>query len=287
MNKLLTASVALLALGLSVPAKAADMPVRYVAPPVFTWSGVYIGGNIGTKWMENGDGVATPSNAGTAAFFGACFAAGACPRNYGSDSALGVLGGFQVGFNAQTANWVWGAEIDFQASNATANSNILQSNLGTGFVPFTGNYNAEQRWLGTARLRLGYAVDKWLWYVTGGYAASVVNHRWDAGFPSLNQVTFGGTNKTHSGWTAGVGTEYALVGGWSVAAEYLYVALRGDTTIDAVGTTLNGCLVAGVDRCAFTLNTGEIHDHIYRFKINYRFDWASWGKGKAPAVVTK
>jgi len=37
MNKLLTAGAALLALGLSVPAKAADMPVKYVAPaPVFT-----------------------------------------------------------------------------------------------------------------------------------------------------------------------------------------------------------------------------------------------------------
>jgi hypothetical protein len=37
MSKLVIASVALLALGLSVPAKAADMPVKYVAPaPVFT-----------------------------------------------------------------------------------------------------------------------------------------------------------------------------------------------------------------------------------------------------------
>jgi hypothetical protein len=39
-NKLLSVSAALLALGLSVPAKAADMPVKHVAPaPVFTWTG--------------------------------------------------------------------------------------------------------------------------------------------------------------------------------------------------------------------------------------------------------
>ncbi len=50
MNKLLTASVALLALGLSVPAKAADMPVKYVAPTVFTWTGCYVGATIGYKW---------------------------------------------------------------------------------------------------------------------------------------------------------------------------------------------------------------------------------------------
>ncbi len=51
MNKLLTAGVALLALGLSVPAKAADMPVKYVAPaPVFTWTGCYVGAHVGYKW---------------------------------------------------------------------------------------------------------------------------------------------------------------------------------------------------------------------------------------------
>ena len=51
MIKLLTAGVALLALGLSVPAKAADMPVKYVAPaPVFTWTGCYVGAHVGYKW---------------------------------------------------------------------------------------------------------------------------------------------------------------------------------------------------------------------------------------------
>ena len=51
MNNFLTASAALLALGLSVPAKAADMPVKYVAPaPIFTWSGCYVGATIGYKW---------------------------------------------------------------------------------------------------------------------------------------------------------------------------------------------------------------------------------------------
>ena len=54
MHKLLTAGAALLALGLSVPAKAADMPVKYVAPaPVFTWTGCYVGVHIGYKWGKS------------------------------------------------------------------------------------------------------------------------------------------------------------------------------------------------------------------------------------------
>jgi outer membrane immunogenic protein len=277
MHKLLTAGAALLALGLSVPAKAADMPVKYVAPaPVFTWTGVYVGLNIGAKYMESGGSVHEPANAGTAAFWGACFAAGACPRAFGDGDALGVLGGLQAGFNVQTGSWVWGAEIDFQWSNATANSTIVQDPNVGGFVPFFGHYNPEQRGLGTARLRLGYAADRWMWYVTGGYAAAVVNHRWDNGFPSLLQTSTGGHNKTHSGWTVGAGAEYALLGGWSVAAEYLYASFSGDNTFHVPGSTLGGCLVAGVDRCAWNVTTGDIHDHIYRFKLNYRFDWASF-----------
>ena len=72
MNKLLTAGVALLALGLSVPAKAADMPVKYVAPaPIFTWTGCYVGATIGYKW-----GTSRQTYGGTRAGVPDAFAAG-------------------------------------------------------------------------------------------------------------------------------------------------------------------------------------------------------------------
>ena len=51
MNKLLLAGLALVAVGMTAPAKAADMPVKYVAPaPVFTWTGCYVGAHVGYKW---------------------------------------------------------------------------------------------------------------------------------------------------------------------------------------------------------------------------------------------
>ena len=51
MNKLLLASLAFVAVGMTAPAKAADMPVKYVAPaPVFTWTGCYVGAHVGYKW---------------------------------------------------------------------------------------------------------------------------------------------------------------------------------------------------------------------------------------------
>ena len=52
--KTLIASVAFAALGTSV-AGAADMPVKAPPPPpppVFSWTGFYIGGNIGGAWAN-------------------------------------------------------------------------------------------------------------------------------------------------------------------------------------------------------------------------------------------
>ena len=57
MRKLLPGSVALIALGLSVPAMAADLEVgapayKAVRPVVraYDWSGFYVGGNVGGHW---------------------------------------------------------------------------------------------------------------------------------------------------------------------------------------------------------------------------------------------
>src|SRR6266849_5089149 len=50
MKKLFAGSIAVSAL-ISGPVMAADMPVKYRAPPVaiFSWTGCYVGGNAGWK----------------------------------------------------------------------------------------------------------------------------------------------------------------------------------------------------------------------------------------------
>ena len=118
MNKLLSAGAALLALGLSVPAKAADMPVKYVAPaPIFTWSGCYVGATIGYKW---GTSKQTYGGLGPACLIAFLPVGTDLTGNY---NVNGPLGGGEAGCNYQTGNWVWGVEVDGSWADASGQAN--------------------------------------------------------------------------------------------------------------------------------------------------------------------
>jgi outer membrane immunogenic protein len=272
MNKLLTASVALLALGLSAPAKAADMPVKYVAPTVFTWTGCYVGAQIGYKWGRS-------RHTSTGALNGTPNATGG--YDFGPSFNLdGVIGGGEAGCNWQVGSWVYGIEVDGSWSTAEGQSTHVNYGAVGFFSPFYVDKTSE-RWLMTARGRIGYAADKWLWYVTAGAAWTGVDinvsNPANPAVPALTQFAIERHNKT--GWVVGFGTEYALLGGWSVKSEWLYANFG---TIHAFDFT-PGCTLA-VDCGARDV---KLYEFVWRVGMNYRFDWASWGKGKAPAVVAK
>jgi len=276
MNKLLTASVALLALGLSAPAKAADMPVKYVAPTVFTWTGCYVGAQIGYKWGRTKhtstgtqNGVLNPTG------------------GYDFSPAFnldGVVGGGEAGCNWQSGSWVYGIEVDGSWSRAEGQS----THLSYAPLPFFNtNYidKTSERWLMTARGRIGYAADKWLWYVTAGAAWTGVDvNVSNVGIGAVpTQFAIERHNKT--GWVVGFGTEYALLGGWSVKSEWLYANFGSIHAFDFTPGCVTGAPAAGIFDCSN--RDVKLYEFVWRVGMNYRFDWASWGKGKAPAVVTK
>ncbi len=80
------------------------------------------------------------------------------------------------------------------------------------------------------------------------------------------------------GWVVGVGTEYALIGGWSVKSEWLYANF---------GTYAYGDAPAVDSACRRAAHSADVklNEYIWRVGMNYRFDWASFGKGKAPVVA--
>jgi len=276
MKKLL-GSAALLALGLGAPAAfAAEMPVPAPAPaPVYTWSGCYVGASAGTS-SGHSDGFST-TGASTALGVGPAgtnpLLAGGVPIT-GSFNLSGFIGGFQGGCNWQAGVWVFGIEGDGSATNKSGQASALPittipSSAGPLPVPPGGVGELQERWLVTARGRLGLTNFWWfgpntLLYVTGGGAwAKIDRSRWNMGAPISTGIQ---QSDTRSGWTVGGGIEYALGYGWSVKGEYLYVDFGDWNTSTACVNVGPGCPVGTGTN--FNIN---LKDHVWRAGINYKF----------------
>ena len=136
----------------------------------------------------------------------------------------GWFGGGQVGYNWQYApNWVVGLEGDISGSDISQNG---------GVAPLVGS---KTNYFGTARGRLGYTVDRVMVYGTGGLAWAH-NKANDGAFQD---------DRTHVGWTAGTGLEYAFAPNWSTKLEWLYAdygnktyALTTPTRVDLTDNSL-------------------------------------------------
>jgi outer membrane immunogenic protein len=273
MKKFLLTTVALGAL--AVPAMAADMapaPIYKAPVPVpvyYNWTGWYVGANLGWKGVSsNMTGV--PADAPSQAFNAACIAAGACPGNFGSNTGNGIIGGGQIGYNWQIANYVLGLETDFQGTSAKASTTIGTN--APGFVPFSGTDQTSEKWLGTFRGRAGYLfTPMFLGYVTGGFAYSGIDRTWSASFAAPATSAWSGTESTTlTGWTIGGGVEWALGNGFTLGAEYLYVKLSGNDSF--LTTNQSGaCASGGGPLCTFRVSGADVTDNIVRAKLNYKF----------------
>lgn len=231
LRKLLLATVAVAAF--ATTASAADMAARMPTKAVpyvsaaYNWTGFYVGANVGYGWAR------ASNDAGA------------------SGSMNGVIGGGQIGYNWQMNNLVLGVEADFQGSGERA------SGTGTLTAPaplgiFGVNETDRVRYFGTVRGRLGFAWDRTLLYVTGGYAYTNIGA--DVSATVGGVTTTASSNTTKSGYTVGAGLEYAFAGPWSVKAEYLYID-TGNQAVTLLGVTDNL----------------RIRNNIGRVGINYRF----------------
>jgi len=125
MKKILSA-VALLTLGLAVPAAAADLPARpytkapaVVPLPVYNWGGFYIGANGGGGSSHKCWDFTTP--------------AGAFIVSEGCHDATGGVAGGQVGYRWQMSSFVFGVEAQGDWAN------LRGSNVSLAFPAFINN----------------------------------------------------------------------------------------------------------------------------------------------------
>jgi outer membrane immunogenic protein len=110
-------------------------------------------------------------------------------QNLNSGSA-----GAHAGYNFQTGNIVYGIENDF-------NYNIEKGK------------EADLQWDASGRARVGYALDRTLFFTTAGVAATG---------GKVDVPTVGKKDDILIGWTAGGGVEHALTDNILVRGEYRY-----------------------------------------------------------------
>jgi len=186
---------AFVAAGLTEPTSATADGYDYSPAPAVTshstnWTGFYVGANAG--WAgTNYDNAYT---VGT---------------SFESDSDTGLFGG-HVGYQHQMGNLVIGVEaLGAWASND--DRELVQCpNPATRCSGVLG----ESLW--SVGPRLGYAVHKWLPYVTGGYAEAEFDHVVVNGAGAVTRQA----NDREGGWYIGGGVEYALTSNLSVGVEY-------------------------------------------------------------------
>src|SRR5262245_24659799 len=110
-------------------ASAADLPRKAPAyappPPVYNWTGWYVGLNAGATW-----GHSDVNSAFSCPGPGSCFysnplnLAAFSAAGTGSLSDTGFIGGIQTGYNWQSGNLVAGVEADFNSFNFHKSSSV-------------------------------------------------------------------------------------------------------------------------------------------------------------------
>jgi len=237
MNKLLVASVAVALFGSSANAADLARPVpTYVPPPVvvplFTWTGCYVGGNVGGTWARSdwSDGIL---------------------GDFGTSSATGALGGLQTGCNYQVGRWVFGIQGDYGRTNANNNNPVPLFPAVTDQTQITS--------LASITGRVGYAFwdNRFLGYVKAGGAWEQGNFSFQVG-----TVPVATASATQNGWTVGIGGEYAFLNWLTGFIEYDFYRF---------GSSNPGPLACTAAVCGFATNNVGITNNVNLLKVGLNF----------------
>jgi len=238
-------------------AGAADLRVYQPAAPViayFSWTGCYIGGNVGGLFASRAWKDQIPGDP----FFG---------TDFGSYTTGGALAGVQGRCNYQLGGWVVGVQADYDWSNASA-----YNTPPSLFAPLFLTDRSQTKSLASVTGRVGYAWDRFLGYVKSGGA-------WERSTYSLlvagQAVT--SASETRGGWTVGIGGEYAFLDWLTGFIEYDYYRF---------GTNTNTffCAACGLASVIAPFNiTTEIH--VVKGGLNYRFNLGKSPFGKGPVTA--
>ncbi len=240
---ILVAAIAAIA---STAARADGVPEQYAAPVVLTptsWTGFYVGvqGGYGSSDLD--------WTLPVAQFFGNA------GQRFSADEEDAVAGGHAM-LMYQMGPLVVGGEV---AYNAT----WIEHDVAGPFPQFPfDRFHTNIRNYATATGRLGFATDKWLLYVDGGYATAKVGLDAVSGVPVAGVVE--NSERRHDGWTLGGGISYMIDPHVVLGIDYEHVKLDGERhEARSTGTVLN---------VPFSADTGDIELQVVTARLSIKLD---------------
>jgi outer membrane immunogenic protein len=223
------------------PEPIRDDKKTVVAPeqprPPCNWTGFYMGANVGYAFEGNAD-VTLDLGGQWNNFPHPRDADVVGPLGSRDLNASGVVAGGFLGYNYQWHRFVFGAEadVDYVGLRDSFNSGIVTVNPRPLFPSLGGvRHSYETNYLATVGPRVGYAVDRFLLYATGGLAIGDLKFSQRIVEPQSVFSEEGSSDGTQVGWTVGGGVQYCIAEHWSARVEYRYTDL-GCTDFNTAAT---------------------------------------------------
>ncbi len=277
-RKILLASAGAMALTGSA-ALAADLAPPPPPVPVFSWTGLYLGGQVGYAW-SSGNLIYAGYDPFSVTAFGTNV----------NGAPQGIIGGAHVGYNYQFNQFVVGLE---GTVDGTSLSNSVTTNFSNAFAGSTVAADTSSDVQGSIRARIGYAWERALLYATGGVAFGSFSTTYnltgnisgiigESSPGAADGQPFYGMNKfsnTRTGWTVGGGIDYAVTDNWSVFAEYRYTNFG---TVSAPGLAAAGFTTVGGLTGAYLNANRSLNQSQVQVGFTYKF-----GTYAPPPVVAK
>lgn len=227
--------------------------------PAFDWSGFYIGGLLGAT---NGQSHAKTTD-GPGTYFNATDVRQLSRAGDNDLSQWRPSGGLVGGYSRQFGKVLVGIEASANTLFLDEENSVTEVYESLTSARFTLQQSVSADWMATLRPRLGWAQDNWLGYLTGGLAVTRLKLETTFTDTAFTARSHSSDSKTVTGWSLGLGGEYALNNDWSLRGEYLYT--RFDKITSSSGVTSTG----GSD----TLNhSADLDTHGLFIGLTYRFN---------------
>jgi outer membrane immunogenic protein len=183
-------------------------------------------------------------------------------------------GGLQGGFNHRVANFVIGAELDFDSFYMRSSRDIIVPYAASPPYAFTIQNATNTDWLMSVRPKIGWTSNKILIYTTAGLALSQITNEntFNDNYilvPNIASHAFesSSTSKVKTGWVIGCGFEMAMSASFSLKAEYLHFNFSNTSTEGTV--SLNPVLLAGLSAPSLS-HSANLTANVVRLGVNYK-----------------